>query len=118
MRYVLGGRTAEDWTWHRKALSWWANFYFNAILDLKVKDATAGFKAWRGSALRAIDVGSIRSNGYSFQVEMNFRTARAGLKIAEVPITFSERAEGASKMSLKGSLSPRGRRGDCGLEGR
>ncbi|HKS45750.1 MAG TPA: polyprenol monophosphomannose synthase [Amycolatopsis sp.] len=99
-RYVAGGSTADEWAWHRKALSAWANFYVNAILRLRVKDATAGFKAWRAETLRAIDLPSIRSNGYSFQVEMNYRVVRRGGTILEVPIRFSERAEGASKMSL------------------
>jgi|SRR5882757_2191074 len=99
-RYVEGGRTASEWPWHRKALSAWANFYVNAILHLKVKDATAGFKAWRADTLRAIDLPSIRSNGYSFQVEMNHRTVKRGLRILEVPIVFEERVEGASKMTL------------------
>jgi len=99
-RYVEGGATASEWPWHRKALSAWANFYVNAILQLHVKDATAGFKAWRAETLRAIDVASVQSNGYAFQVEMNYRVVRRGLRIAEVPIRFEERAEGASKMSL------------------
>jgi len=99
-RYVEGGRTASEWPWHRKALSAWANFYVNAILRLKVKDATAGFKAWRASTLKAIDLPTIKSNGYSFQVEMNYRTVKRGLRILEVPIVFEERAEGASKMTL------------------
>ena len=103
-RYVPGGHTAADWPWHRKALSLWANFYVNAILRLHVKDATAGYKAWRAGTLRAICVQTVRSNGYSFQVEMNYRTIRAGLAIAEVPITFSERAGGTSKMTLKVQL--------------
>nr|WP_223241851.1 polyprenol monophosphomannose synthase [Streptomyces sp. CBMA123] len=99
-RYVPGGSTAEEWPWHRKALSAWANFYVNAILGLGVRDATAGFKAWRASALRAIDLPTVRSNGYSFQVEMNYRVIQRGLAIREVPIRFEERIEGASKMSL------------------
>ncbi|MBV8932151.1 MAG: polyprenol monophosphomannose synthase [Kutzneria sp.] len=99
-RYVPGGSTAEEWPWHRKALSAWANFYVNAILRLRVKDATAGFKAWRAETLRAVDLPSIRSNGYSFQVEMNYRAVKHGLVIREVPIRFSERVDGASKMSL------------------
>ncbi|MEV0454253.1 polyprenol monophosphomannose synthase [Catellatospora methionotrophica] len=99
-RYVPGGAVASDWPWHRKALSAWANFYVNAILRLRVKDATAGFKAWRASTLRAIDVASVQSNGYAFQVEMNHRVVRQGLRIAEVPIHFTEREEGVSKMSL------------------
>jgi len=103
-RYVEGGSAAAEWGWHRRALSAWANFYVNAILRLHVKDATAGFKAWKADTLRAIDVGSIQSNGYSFQVEMNYRTVRRGLRIAEVPIRFEERTEGVSKMSLKVQL--------------
>ncbi len=103
-RYVPGGSTAAEWKWYRKALSAWANFYVNAILRLGVKDATAGFKAWQADTLRAIDVASIRSNGYSFQVEMNYRTVKQGIAIAEVPIRFEERTKGASKMSLKVQL--------------
>jgi dolichol-phosphate mannosyltransferase len=103
-RYVPGGSTASAWPWHRKALSAWANFYVNAILRLHVKDATAGFKAWRASALRAIDLASVRSDGYSFQVELLHRTVRRGLTVREVPIRFEERVSGASKMSLRVQL--------------
>ncbi|RJQ79699.1 polyprenol monophosphomannose synthase [Pseudonocardiaceae bacterium YIM PH 21723] len=103
-RYVPGGSLAGDWPWHRKALSAWANFYVNTILRLRVKDATAGFKAWRAGTLRAIDVPSIRSNGYSFQVEMNYRAVQKGMRLVETPIRFEERAEGVSKMSLKVQL--------------
>ncbi|TXG91137.1 polyprenol monophosphomannose synthase [Rhodococcus rhodnii] len=99
-RYVPGGATASEWPWHRKALSTFANRYVNTILGLGVRDATAGFKAWRGDTLRAIDVESVGSNGYSFQVEMNHRVVRRGLSIAEVPIRFEERSDGVSKMSL------------------
>jgi dolichol-phosphate mannosyltransferase len=99
-RYVPGGATASSWPWHRRALSAWANFYVNAILRLRVKDATAGFKAWHASTLRAIDVASVRSNGYAFQVEMNHRVVCRGMRIAEVPIRFEERTDGVSKMSL------------------
>jgi len=99
-RYVPGGAVASDWPWHRKALSAWANFYVNAILRLRVKDATAGFKAWHAQTLRAIDVASVQSNGYAFQVEMNYRVVQRGMCIAEVPITFEERSDGVSKMSL------------------
>jgi dolichol-phosphate mannosyltransferase len=103
-RYVPGGSAAAEWGWHRRALSAWANFYVNALLRLHVKDATAGFKAWKADTLRWIDVASIESNGYSFQVEMNYRTVKRGLKIAETPIRFEERTEGVSKMSLKVQL--------------
>jgi dolichol-phosphate mannosyltransferase len=99
-RYVPGGSTAAEWPWHRKALSAWANLYVNTLLRLHVKDATAGFKAWKAETLRAIDLPSVNSNGYSFQVEMNYRTVRRGLTIREVPIRFEERVKGASKMSL------------------
>lgn len=100
-RYIAGGSTAAEWPWHRKALSAWANFYVALILGLKVKDCTAGFKAWTAPALSQIDVASIKSDGYSFQVEMNYRAAQRGLRIAEVPIHFEERVEGASKMNLR-----------------
>ena len=103
-RYVPGGSAAAEWKWHRRALSAWANFYVNTILRLGVKDATAGFKAWKADTLRAIDVASVHSNGYSFQVEMNYRTVKKGLRIAEIPIRFEERTKGASKMTLKVQL--------------
>ncbi|WP_392671568.1 polyprenol monophosphomannose synthase [Streptomyces sp. LN785] len=100
-RYVEGGSVAAEWPWHRKALSVWANFYVNAILRLRVKDATAGFKAWRADTLKAIDLPSVRSNGYSFQVEMNYRTVARGLGIVEVPIRFEERVDGESKLGVR-----------------
>lgn len=99
-RYVRGGSLAGEWGWHRRALSAWANFYVNTILRLKVRDATAGFKAWRADTLRQIDIASIQSTGYAFQVEMNYRTVRRGMRITEIPIRFEERAGGVSKMSL------------------
>jgi dolichol-phosphate mannosyltransferase len=99
-RYVEGGGVAGDWPLRRRALSAWANFYVNAILQLHVHDATAGFKAWHAATLRAIDVSSVRSNGYAFQVEMNYRTVQRGLRVAEVPIHFEQRDNGESKMSL------------------
>ncbi len=99
-RYVEGGSTASVWPWHRKALSVGANLYVNAVLHLHVKDATAGFKAWRAETLRAINLSSIRSTGYSFQVEMNYRATKRGVRIVEVPIHFEERSTGTSKMSF------------------
>jgi dolichol-phosphate mannosyltransferase len=100
-RYVAGGSTAADWPWYRKALSVSANLYVNAILRLHVKDATAGFRAYRASTLSTIDLRSIDSNGYSFHVEMTYRTVQCGLEIVEVPIGYVERVSGASKMSLR-----------------
>ncbi|GII85677.1 dolichyl-phosphate beta-D-mannosyltransferase [Sphaerisporangium siamense] len=99
-RYATGGALAEDWSLHRKALSAWANFYVRVLLHMRVRDVTAGFKLWRRETLHAIDVAGVTSNGYAFQVEMNYRTIRRGLKIVEVPIRFEERRDGRSKMSL------------------
>jgi dolichol-phosphate mannosyltransferase len=103
-RYVCGASLASEWAWHRKALSSFANMYVRVLLRLGVRDVTAGFKLWRSSALTAIDITSVRSNGYSFQVEMNYRSVQHGLKIVEVPIHFADRREGESKMSLKVQL--------------
>jgi dolichol-phosphate mannosyltransferase len=103
-RYVAGASLASEWSWRRKALSGFANTYVRALLHLGIRDVTAGFKIWRASALETIDVASIRSNGYSFQVEMNHRSVRAGLKIVELPIHFADRREGESKMSVRVQL--------------
>jgi dolichol-phosphate mannosyltransferase len=103
-RYVVGASVANEWAWHRKALSGFANGYVRVLLHLGIRDVTAGFKLWRTTALKTIDVASIRSNGYSFQVEMNYRTVRHGLKIVELPIHFADRREGESKMSMKVQL--------------
>jgi dolichol-phosphate mannosyltransferase len=103
-RYVCGASLAREWSWQRKALSGFANMYVRALLRLGVRDVTAGFKLWRSSALTAIDVASVRSNGYSFQVEMNYRSVQHGLKIVELPIHFADRREGESKMSLRVQL--------------
>jgi dolichol-phosphate mannosyltransferase len=103
-RYLIGASVASDWPWHRKLLSAFANTYVRTLLRLGVRDVTAGFKLWRSSALEQIDVSGIRSNGYSFQVEMNYRAVKRGLKILEVPIHFAERSEGESKMNLRVQL--------------
>jgi dolichol-phosphate mannosyltransferase len=103
-RYVAGASLASEWSWRRKALSGFANMYVRVLLRLGVRDVTAGFKLWRSTALTAIDVAGVRSNGYSFQVEMNYRAVHHGLKIVELPIHFSDRRDGESKMSLKVQL--------------
>lgn len=103
-RYVSGASLAREWSWQRKALSGFANYYVRVLLRLGIRDVTAGFKLWRSSALKTIDVASVRSNGYSFQVEMNYRTIQHGLKVVELPIHFVDRAEGESKMSVKVQL--------------
>jgi dolichol-phosphate mannosyltransferase len=103
-RYVAGASVGTEWPWHRKALSGFANTYVRVLLGLGVRDVTAGFKMWRSSALRAIDLETIRSGGYSFQVEMNYRAVKNHLKVIELPIHFSDRTEGESKMSLSVQL--------------
>ncbi len=97
-RYVPGGRTV-DWPWSRLALSRWGNRYVAGVLGLAVNDATAGFRAYSTPALERMNYQSIAATGYGFQVEMTHRLVRAGGSIVEFPITFTERQEGASKMS-------------------
>jgi len=97
-RYVEGGRVV-DWSRARLALSSWGNRYVRLVTGLPVVDATAGFRAFRREVLTELDLATVRSDGYSFQLEMVLRTWRAGFRIVEVPITFTERREGASKIS-------------------
>ena len=97
-RYVPGGRI-ENWPLHRRLLSAFANRYIRAITRLTIRDCTSGFRCWRREALERLPLASIRSDGYAFIVELAFEASRAGLRCAEVPITFVERREGASKMS-------------------
>lgn len=97
-RYVPGGRV-QNWAWHRRLISRVGNLYIAVLLALGIRDATAGFKAFRRSALEEIDVLDSDSQGYSFQIENAWRSRRRGLKITEIPITFTERAAGESKMS-------------------
>ena len=103
-RYVAGASVGTEWPWHRRSLSAFANAYVRSLLRLEIRDATAGYKLWRASALDAIGLQAVRSTGYSFQVEMSYRAARRGLKIVELPIHFPDRAEGESKMSLRVQL--------------
>ena len=103
-RYVVGASVGAEWPWYRKMLSSFANTYVRTLLHLGIRDVTAGYKIWRASALNAIDLSGVQSNGYSFQVEMNYRAIRKGLKIVELPIHFSDRTEGESKMTLKVQL--------------
>lgn len=100
-RYVRGGRLDERWSWWRWFLSWWANsVWVRLILGTRTKDATAGYKCWRASALRLIGLERIRSNGYVFQVEMCYVAEKLGLRILEIPIYFEDRRIGRSKMSV------------------
>jgi dolichol-phosphate mannosyltransferase len=97
-RYVPGGRI-ENWPLHRRMLSAFANRYIRAITRLAINDCTSGFRCWRRDALERLPLASIRSDGYAFIVELAWEASRAGLRCAEVPITFVERREGASKLS-------------------
>lgn len=99
-RYVEGGGT-ENWGPLRRALSAGGNRYARAWLGYPVRDSTAGFRAYRAEALAAQDLSTVRSEGYGFQVEMTRRIWRAGGTIVEVPITFTERVAGKSKMSRR-----------------
>jgi dolichol-phosphate mannosyltransferase len=99
-RYVPGGRI-PNWAWHRKMLSRWGNRYAAGMLGLAVNDATAGFRAYRATALQRIDLSRIRADGYGFQIEMTYRLVQRGGKVVEVPIAFVERRRGSSKMSSR-----------------
>ena len=97
-RWISGGRT-ENWSKGRELLSRAANLYVQAMLGLGVKDSTAGFRIYSAAILRRLDFQSIKSDGYSFQIEMTRAVHKLGGKIIEVPIAFRERENGVSKMS-------------------
>src|SRR5256886_194920 len=97
-RWVPGGKVV-NWPKTREALSRAANIYTRIMLGLSVRDATAGFRAYRAATLRTISLDQVESTGYCFQIDLTLRVAGAGLRIVEVPITFVEREHGASKMS-------------------
>ncbi len=97
-RWVAGGGT-RNWGLGRRIISRGGSFYARTVLGVKVRDVTAGFICWRRKALETIDLGSITSNGYSFQIEMKYRAISAGLRLVETPIVFVDRRVGQSKMS-------------------
>ncbi len=99
-RYIQGVNVI-NWPMKRLLLSYFANIYTKIITGIPVKDATGGFKCFRKEVLQAINLDNIHSNGYSFQIEMNFKTFKKGFKIKEMPIIFMDRVEGVSKMSKK-----------------
>ncbi|MCC9074570.1 polyprenol monophosphomannose synthase [Litorilinea aerophila] len=99
-RYVPGGTLDEGWGWWRRFMSWWANLYSRMILGLRIRDMTAGFKLWRREALLGIGLENIRSNGYSFQVEMAYLCEKLGYRIIEIPIHFEDRRIGQSKLDV------------------
>jgi len=97
-RYVRGGKT-QNWPLHRQWLSRGGNIYAKMMLGSKLNDMTAGFRVFRSSFLQGMDLATINARGYSFQIEMAYRTIQLGGRTAEVPITFVEREIGESKMS-------------------
>jgi len=97
-RNIPGGRT-PGWPAERRLISRFGSLYARTLLSLPVQDCTSGFKCFRGAALEMIELDRLRSNGYAFQVEVNYACARAGLRLTEVPIVFPERVNGVSKMS-------------------
>jgi dolichol-phosphate mannosyltransferase len=97
-RYVDGG-TVRNWPWRRVALSKTANTYSRLVLGIGVRDITAGYRAYRREVLEKLDLGAVASKGYCFQIEMTWRTVSNGFVVVEVPITFTERELGISKMS-------------------
>ncbi|MDH3289855.1 MAG: polyprenol monophosphomannose synthase [Gemmatimonadota bacterium] len=98
-RYLDGRVTVVNWPIPRLMLSYAANVYARLITGLNVADATGGFKCFRRGVLAGIDLDAVKSNGYSFQIEMSLRAARRGFRIKEIPIVFVDRTEGHSKMS-------------------
>jgi len=98
-RYYKGKISVVNWDLKRLYLSRLANFYARIVTGVKISDATAGFKCFKRKVLEAIDLNKVLSEGYSFQIEINWRIHRAGFKIKETPIIFYERRHGKSKLS-------------------
>jgi len=103
---VLGSRYKNgvnviNWPMRRLLLSWFANLYTRFITGMPVHDATGGFKCFRRKVLEAIDLNQVTSNGYAFQIEMNFKAWKKGFAVKEIPIIFVDRMKGESKMSRK-----------------
>jgi dolichol-phosphate mannosyltransferase len=99
-RYVPGGST-PGWSLSRRLISRGGSFYARAVLGLGLMDLTGGFKCWRAEALFGLGLESVEARGFAFQIEMNHRAVRAGLRVVEVPIRFVDRARGQSKMSAR-----------------
>lgn len=99
-RYVPGGGVS-DWSRTRELVSRGGSWYSRRMLGIAVRDVTGGYKCFRAEALSALDLPSVRSHGYAFQVELTYRAIRQGFRVAEIPITFRERREGTSKMTWR-----------------
>ena len=100
-RYQNGQVNVVNWPMSRLFLSYSANIYARRVTGLRIFDATGGFKCFRRKVLEAIDLSSVKSNGYAFQIEMTFRAWKKGFRIVEIPIVFTDRTEGSSKMSKR-----------------
>lgn len=98
-RYLDGNVTVVNWPIRRLLLSYGANVYARLVTGMQLWDATGGFKCFHRKVLEAIDLSDVRSNGYAFQIEMSFRAFRKGFKGVEIPIVFSDRTHGFSKMN-------------------
>ena len=98
-RYIRGGKV-ENWPMGRIMMSYFASVYVRMVLWVNIRDTTAGFKCYRRKVLETIDFDTIKFMGYAFQIEMKYTASRLGFKVVEVPITFKDRTEGVSKMSM------------------
>jgi len=99
-RYIRGVNVI-NWPMKRLLLSYYANIYTRIVTGLPLKDATGGFKCYRREVLEGIDIGGVKSDGYSFQIEMSYKAWKKGYRICEIPIVFVDRQAGESKMSKK-----------------
>lgn len=99
-RYISGVNVI-NWPMGRLLLSYYANVYTRLVTGLPLRDATGGFKCYRRKVLETIDLAAVRSNGYSFQIEVSFRAWKKGFRLREIPIIFIDRQAGTSKMSKK-----------------
>jgi dolichol-phosphate mannosyltransferase len=100
-RYLDGGVNVVNWPIRRLILSYGANLYARLVTGLPIQDATGGYKCFRRRVLEAIDLNRVRSDGYGFQIEMNFHSWKRGFRIREIPIVFVDRHSGSSKMNRK-----------------
>jgi dolichol-phosphate mannosyltransferase len=97
-RWIPGG-SIPGWSLHRRLLSQWGNRYASLALGIPLRDATGGFRAYRVARLAQLDLGTVRANGYGFQIEMAYRVVQSGGRVVEIPIEFRDRTLGNSKMS-------------------
>jgi dolichol-phosphate mannosyltransferase len=100
-RYVGGRVTVSNWPMSRLLISYFGSWYARTITRMPIRDATGGFNAWHRKVLEAVGLERVRSNGYAFQIELKFRAFRHGFSMVEIPILFTERDSGESKMSKK-----------------